>query len=77
MRGIPTSPFRAPLFPLASRASSASLPLAFVACIGSIETQGTPSYVLVALAVLLAMFAFRRAWRVARRETERLALRCR
>ena len=69
MRGIPASPFRALLFP---PLSSASLPLAFVACIGAIETQGTLSYVLVALAVLLAMFGILGAWRVAQRETERL-----
>jgi len=72
MRADPKSQFRAPPFSQAMCGSAVVAGMSTVALLSSTETQGVVSYSLLATGVVLAVMGIRRAWHVAKRETERL-----
>ena len=72
MRSIQPSQIRAPLFSQAARASSLLAGAAVLGYVAATEARGVSRYVLVPLALLVAVVGVRWAWHVAKRETERL-----
>jgi hypothetical protein len=72
MRRIPTSQLRPPLYPRGALAASWAAGAACFAYIAAIETHGIVRYVLITAVLVVSAGALWWAWRVSKRDTERL-----